>query len=388
MAIKRSSKKKKKKLGSLRGSGGGSGVESSPLRPVGVEKSAPCMGGCPQGTDIRGILTTIASGEKQEKPREETFQKVFEMLTEKNPLPAICGRVCPHPCEVECNRGEVDGAVSINNVERYIGDWGIEKGLPLTKATEEKREESVAVIGAGPAGLSAAYHLAKEGYPVTIYEAFPKAGGMLRYGIPAYRLPREVIDAEVQRILDLGVELVTGVAVGRDLPMEEIRRKHKAVFVGIGAHKGRLLGCPGEDAENVWTGTEFLNKANRGETIDVGEKVLVIGGGDTAIDAARVSRRMGADVTIVYRRTRHEMPAIDEEIVGAEEEGIEMHFLAAPIEIVTENGKATSMRCQVCELGEPDDSGRRRPVPVEGEEFTIEADTIVAALSQEPEFDG
>jgi NADPH-dependent glutamate synthase beta subunit-like oxidoreductase len=383
------SKKKKKKLGTLRGHGsGGSGVESSPLRPQGVEKTAACMGGCPQGTDIRGILTKIASGEKLERPREETFKEVFEMLTEKNPLPAVCGRVCPHPCEAECNRSEVDGAVAINNVERFVGDWGIEHGLPLAKATDEKREESVAVIGAGPAGLSCAYHLAREGYPVTIYEAFPKPGGMLRYGIPAYRLPREIIDAEVQRILDLGVDLECGVAVGRDVSMEEIRQKHRVVFVGIGAHKGRLLGCPGEDAENVWTGTEFLNKANRGEQIDVGKKVLVVGGGDTAVDAARVSRRMGAEVTIVYRRTRKEMPAIDEEVVGAEEEGIEMHFLAAPIEIVTDNGRGTAMRCQVMELGEPDDSGRRRPVPKEGEEFTLEADTVIAAISQEPDFTG
>ncbi|MHC4472714.1 MAG: NAD(P)-binding protein [Planctomycetota bacterium] len=388
MGIKRS-KKKKKKLGTLRGhSAGASGVESSPLRPVGVEKPPACMGGCPQGTDIRGILTAIAQGEKQERPRDETFRVVFEKLTENNPLPAVCGRVCPHPCEAECNRSEVDEPVAINNVERFVGDWGIEQQIPLTKSTDEKREESIAVIGAGPAGLTCAYHLAKEGYPVTIYEAFPKAGGMLRYGIPAYRLPREIIDAEVQRILDLGVSLEVGVAVGRDVSMEEIRQKHQVVFVGIGAHKGRLLGCPGEEAENVWTGTEFLNRANRGEPIDVGKKVLVIGGGDTAVDAARVSKRMGADVTIVYRRTRTEMPAIDEEVVGAEEEGIAMHFLAAPIEIVTDDGRGTAMRCQVMELGEPDDSGRRRPVPVDGEEFTVEADTIIAAISQEPDFTG
>lgn len=389
MGIKRSDKKSTKKLGSLRGSGGsGSATEQSPLRPKYVEKKPPCQAGCPQGTDIRGILTAIAAGEKQGRPREETFAEVFAKLTELNPLPAVCGRVCPHPCEVECNRNAVDEPASINNVERFVGDWGLEKGLPLKKLDVEPREEHVAVIGSGPAGLSAAYHLAKRGYPVTIYEAFAKTGGMLRYGIPAYRLPREIIDGEVQRILDLGVELKTGVTVGKDISLDEIRKTSKAVFVGIGAHKGRLLRCPGEDAEGVWTGTEFLNAVNRGAPPDVGKKVLVIGGGDTAIDAARVSRRLGAEVTIVYRRTRTEMPAIEEEIVGAEEEGVTLHFLAAPIEILTENGKATAMRCQVMELGEPDESGRRRPVPKEGAEFTVEADTIVAAISQEPDFEG
>jgi dissimilatory sulfite reductase flavoprotein subunit len=389
VGIKRSAKKSKKKLGSLRSSGSsGSSTEQSPLRPKFVEKTPPCQVGCPQGTDIRGILTTIAKGEKYGWDRQETFTKVFGMLTEKNPLPAVCGRVCPHPCEVECNRNDVDEPASINNVERFVGDWALEHKLAFPHQPEQKYDEPIAVIGSGPAGLSCAYHLARRGYPVTIYEAFPKAGGMLRYGIPAYRLPREIIDQEVQRIVDLGVELKLSTSIGKDIPLAELREKNKAVFVGIGAHKGRLLGVPGEDAEGMWTGTAFLNAANSGGTMDVGKRVLVIGGGDTAIDAARMSRRFGAEVTIVYRRTRQEMPAIEEEIVGAEEEGVDLKFLAAPIEILTANGKVSGMRCQVCELGEPDESGRRRPVPVEGEEFTVEADTIVAAISQAPEFTG
>lgn len=388
MGIKRSTDKKKKKLGSLRSSGSsGSATEQSPRRPKKVEKTPPCQMGCPQGTDIRGILTKIAAGEKQGLDRKETWNEVFQMLSAKNPLPAVCGRVCPHPCEAECNRNEVDAPASINNVERFVGDWALENGLGF-KAPDEKYDEPIAVIGSGPAGLSTAYHLAKKGYPVTIYEAFPKAGGMLRYGIPAYRLPREIIDQEVQRILDLGVELKLNTAVGKDISLADLRSQNKAVFVGIGAHKGRLLGIPGEDAEGMWTGTSFLNTVNSGAEVDVGKRVLVIGGGDTAIDAARMSRRLGAQSTIVYRRTRDEMPAIDEEIEGAEEEGVDLRFLAAPIEILTENGKCTGMRCQVCELGEPDSSGRRRPVPVEGEEFTIEADTIVAAISQAPDFEG
>jgi len=387
VAIKRS-KKKKKKLGDLRSGGSGSS-EQSPRRPRWVTKTPPCQLNCPQGTDIRGILRTIADGEKHEKPRDETFGKVFGMLTENNPFPAICGRVCPHPCEVGCNRGERDEPASINAVERFVGDWGLEQEVPFEVQEEKRPDDPIAVIGAGPAGLSAAYHLAKRGYPVTVYEAFPKAGGMLRYGIPAYRLPRDVLDKEIQRILDMGVELKTNVSVGKDVPLEELRRNYKAVFVGLGAHKGRLLRCPGEDAEGVYTGTWFLNEANSGEEIDVGKKVVVVGGGDTAVDAARMARRMGAEVTILYRRTRKEMPAIQEEIDWAEKEGIDIRLLAAPIEILTnEDGRAKAMRCQVMELGEPDSSGRRRPVPIEGEEFTVDCDTVVAAISQEPDFTG
>jgi len=387
MAIKRSGKKKKKKLGSLKSSGASS-TEQSSRRPKWVAKTPPCQLNCPQGTDIRGILRTIADGEKHEKPRDETFLKAFEMLTTNNPFPSVCGRVCPHPCETGCNRNELDEPASINAMERYIGDWGLERKLPLPAGELEQADKPIAVIGAGPAGLSAAFHLRKRGYPVTVFEAFPKAGGMLRYGIPAYRLPRDVLDAEIQRIVDMGVELKCDVSIGKDIPLEEIRQKYAAVFVGIGAHQGRLLRCPGEDAENVWTGTSFLNEANQGKTIDVGKKVVVIGGGDTAIDAARMARRMGSDAMILYRRTREEMPAIKEEIDGAEKEGVEIRLLAAPIEINTENGRAKTMRCQVMELGEPDDSGRRRPVPIEGEEFTIEVDTVVAAISQEPDFTG
>ena len=390
MGIKRAQgKKKKKKLGSLRGSGSGSGVETSSRRPKFVEKTPPCSAECPQGTDIRGVLTSIAQGEKNGRPREELFNEAFYTIAAKNPLPAVCGRVCPHPCETACNRNAVDEPASINSVERFIGDWGLQKDLPLLKTEEDAKEEKIAVVGSGPAGLAAAYHLAKRGYPVTIFEAFPNAGGMLRYGIPAYRLPREVIDAEVQRILDLGVELKTNVFVGRDVAMDDLHKEYKAVFVAIGAHSGRLLRLENEDKENVWTGTKFLRLANEGQVSGIGNKVLVIGGGDTAIDAARVARRLGSEeVTIVYRRTRTEMPAIEEESVGAEEEGITLHFLAAPSELQVEGDKVVRMVCQQMELGEPDDSGRRRPVPIEGDTFTLECDTIVAAISQEPDFEG
>ena len=221
-----------------------------------------------------------------------------------------------------------------------------------------------------------------------MYEAFSQPGGMLRYGIPAYRLPRQVLDAEIQRILDLGVDLKCSFVVGKDRSVEDLRKDYQAIFVGIGAHKGIKLRVPGEDAPNVFSGTGFLNKVNSGENVKVGGKVIVIGGGDTAIDAARVSKRLGADVTLLYRRTRAEMPAIAPEIEGALEEGINIEFLAAPVEILVKDGVAVGMKCIRMELGEPDASGRRRPVPQPGSEFDVEATAIVAAISQEPAFDG
>jgi NADPH-dependent glutamate synthase beta subunit-like oxidoreductase len=365
-----------------------SGGEISPLRPKYVEKTPPCIGNCPSGTNIRGVLTTIAQAESYGRTHEEACEIALRMILENNPFPATCGRVCPHPCEEGCNRKDKDGAVAINAVERFLGDFGLEKGLKPTLLTNEKHSEKVAVVGAGPAGLSCAYQLARRGYAVTVFEAFSQAGGMLRYGIPKYRLPREVLDAEIQRILDLGVELKTNFVIGKDMPLDDLRKQYQAIFVGIGAHKGIKLRVPGEDAPNVFTGTEFLNKVNSGEEVKAGGKVIVIGGGDTAIDAARISKRLGADVTIVYRRTRNEMPAIAPEIEGALEEGIKIEYLAAPVEILVKDGVATGMKCIRMELGEPDSSGRRRPVPKEGSEFEIEATAIIAAISQEPAFDG
>jgi len=379
-------KKKKRGLRSLRS--GGSGAQVSTLRPQFVEKQPPCAGTCPNHNAVREMLMTISKAEEYGKTHDEAFTEAFHIFLETTPFPAVCGRVCPHPCEGECNRKDKDGAVAVNRVERFIGDFGIEKGLKPKRLSDETRPERIAVVGSGPGGLSAAYQLARRGYPVTVFEAFPKPGGMLRYGIPDYRLPPEILDAEINRILDLGVELKLNTAVGTDVTLDDLREEYKAIFIAIGAHQGIQLRIEGEDAENVFTGTDFLHRVNVGDAVEIGNKVAVIGGGDTAIDAARVSRRLGADVTIVYRRTKKEMPAIEEEIDAAEAEGVEIHYLAAPLEIFRENGKATGMKCQRMELGEPDASGRRRPVPIEGDTFDVEFTCLITAVSQAPDFNG
>jgi NADPH-dependent glutamate synthase beta subunit-like oxidoreductase/Pyruvate/2-oxoacid:ferredoxin oxidoreductase delta subunit len=353
-----------------------------------VAKAPPCAGGCPNGNEIRELLVTIAQAEAYGRSNEQAFELFWTRLAERNPFPAVCGRVCPHPCEDACNRGAKDGPVAINAVERFIGDFGIERKLKLSRLHAETRSQKVAVVGSGPAGLSCAYQLARRGYRVTVFEAFPKPGGMLRYGIPAYRLPRQVLDAEIQRIVDLGVDLKCGCMIGKDVTLGELRQEYQAVFVGIGAQQGIKLKVPGEDAPNVFSGTDFLNAVNRGEPPLVGPKVIVVGGGDTAIDAARVSRRLGAEVTLLYRRTRAEMPAVKSEIEGALEEGIRIEFLAAPVAILERDGRATGVRCIRMQLGEADSSGRPRPLPQPGSEFEVEASSVIAAISQEPEFHG
>lgn len=377
-------KKKKKDYGAK-----SSGAQVSTLRPKYQPKTPPCTFKCPSGIDIRGYIMHISQSEMYGRTFDQSMAEAWYMLTDKNPLPATTGRVCPHPCESECNRASMEGALNINNIERYMGDYGINNNLPLRKLTEEKKAETVAVVGAGPAGLSCAYQLARRGYGVTVYESFEKAGGMLRYGIPAYRLPDNILDAEIKKIQDMGVDIKLNTRVGKEVSMDDLRKNNKVVFMGIGAHAGKKLGVPGEDAPNSMTGADFLHKVNHGETVDIGKKVVVIGGGNSAIDAARVAVRLGADVTLSYRRTRAEMPAIEHEIHSAEGEGVHFEFLTAPVEVVKDaSGKATGLKVQRMELGEPDSSGRRRPVPVPGSEFVIEASFVCPSISQEPEWNG
>jgi NADPH-dependent glutamate synthase beta subunit-like oxidoreductase len=378
--------------------GGASGSQLSALRPRYVESLPPCTGNCPSGNDIRGWLTVISLREKLGLSLDEACEEAWRIEMETNPFPSVMGRVCPHPCETGCNRGQKDGPVGINSVERYIGDYGLEKGLTMAPVEgEDPKDQKIAVVGAGPSGLSCAYQLARRGYRVTVFESLPKPGGMLRYGIPVYRLPREVLDAEIQRIVDMGVELKCDTQIGKDVTWDEIRKEYAAIYVAIGAHQGKNMGIPGEDGPGIWTGTEFLNHANSGKKVEIGSNVVVIGGGDTAIDAARVSKRliadsaamaskMGAEVTILYRRTRAEMPAIEREIEEALEEDVKIEYLAAPIEIIRDDeGALKAMVVQRMELGEPDDSGRRRPVPIEGDTYELPLETMITAVSQKPD---
>ena len=359
------------------------------FRPVQVEKAAPCQEGCANCGDIRGWIGTIAQRNKTGLSREQAFARSWRMIADVNPFPSTLGRVCPHPCEQNCNRSMLDEPLAINAMERFLGDWAIEQGLALERLEHNPVDTWIGVVGAGPSGLSFAYQMARRGYRVTIYESRAQAGGMLRYGVPDYRLPQEVLDAEIQRILDLGVDLKLNMAVGRDISLEALRARHEKLYLGIGAQMGRKIGIPGETGSSVWTGTDFLSRINRGEEIEVGERVVVVGGGNTAMDAARVARRSGADVTILYRRSIDEMPAIKYDIEEAVEEGVNLFLLAAPVRLErAPDGKLESLIACRMQLGEPDSSGRRRPLPVPDSEFRLPLDSLIAAVSQSPSLEG
>ncbi|HNY64914.1 MAG TPA: NAD(P)-binding protein [Deltaproteobacteria bacterium] len=335
---------------------------------------APCVQRCPANIDIQKYIYHVSSG---------NFAEALEVIKESNPLPGVCGRVCPHPCESECRRNAVDGAVNINAIKRFVADWDRYQLSPYSPECAPDTGVKVAVVGAGPAGLTAAYFLRRKGHSVTIFEMQEAAGGMLRWGIPYYRLPERQLDEEIRSILDLGVEIRYNKKLGRDFTIESLKRDgFTAVFIGLGAQKATAIGVDGEDLPGVMSGLDFLARLARGEKPDIGERVLVIGGGNTAMDAARSALRLGArDVTIAYRRTRHEMPAQEIEIEEAIEEGVNIQYLTAPVSI-RQAGSMLQMTCTRMELGEPDKSGRRRPVPVAGSDFTITANTIISAIGQ------
>lgn len=341
---------------------------------------APCHQRCPGEINIPKYIHHIKNGD---------YASAVLTIKERNPLLLVCGRVCPRPCESVCRRGHVDEPVGINMLKRFVADWEMNCGSRLPIPCAQSTGRRVAIIGGGPAGLSCAYFLRRFGHNPTIFESMPKLGGQLRFGIPEYRLPKEVLDWEIQGILDLGVKVRTGVHFGKDVTLKTLGdRGYDAVFLSIGAWANSTLRIPGEDAPGVMTGTEMLTKVGLGVSTGIGQRVVVVGGGNTAIDSARTSVRLGADVTLMYRRSRNEMPANIEEIEGAEEEGVKFQFLSQPVEVVLdENGKARGLKYVRMELGEPDASGRRRPEPVAGSETIIEADTILAAIGQKPALD-
>jgi formate dehydrogenase major subunit len=335
---------------------------------------APCVLRCPAHIDIQKYIYHVNCG---------NFLEALAVIKDSNPLPAVCGRVCPHPCETDCRRNAMEGAVNINGIKRFVADWDTFQLEPYKPTCLPDTGHLIAIIGAGPAGLSAAWFLRRLGHTVTIFEMQEAAGGMLRWGIPYYRLPEKDLDAEIKSILDLSVNISYNKKLGRDFTLESLKRDgFEAIFLGLGAQKATAMGAKGEDTKGVMTGLDFLAKLARGERPALGNRVIVIGGGNTAMDTARSALRLGVkEVIVAYRRTRQEMPAQDIEIEEAIEEGVNMQYLTAPVSI-TPSGEALQMTCVRMALGDPDKSGRRRPVPQDGSEFTLMATTIISAIGQ------
>jgi NADH-quinone oxidoreductase subunit F len=340
---------------------------------------SPCQHACPIGMDVPSYIALIRAGR---------LEDAYKVMLRTNPFPSVCGRVCDHQCQSKCRRSMLDEALAIKFLKRFITDNAVR---PEVEPIPVTRKEKIAVVGAGPAGLTAAKDLALRGYQVVVFEELPEPGGMTRYGIPSYRLPRNILKGEIDNIAALGVEIKCNTRVGRDISFEQVNKEFDYVYMAPGAHKSQRLGVEGEDLEGVYGGVEFLRDFNINEEAwlkgqkTVGSQVAVVGGGNSAIDAARVSRRLGADVTILYRRFRQDMPAAEEEIEAAEHEGIKIEYLVAPLKIIGENGKVTGITCQRMEPGDFDRSGRKRPVPVEGSGFTLNVDAVVAAIGQAPD---
>ncbi len=336
------------------------------------KETPPCKTSCPIKMDVQGYISLIKAGKLKE---------AYALMRKTNPLPGICGRVCYHPCEKECKRGALDKPIAILALKRYIADRVDEYIPPQIK----RIDKNVAIIGSGPSGLTAAYDLTLNGYNVTIFESTQKPGGMLRAGIPPYRLPKNILDKEINDIEKLGVKIKTGVKIGADKKLSDLKSEFDAVLIATGAQKSMRLGMNGEDADGIIHGIDFLRKVNYQETLELGGKVGIIGGGNTAIDAARAAKRLGKDVTIFYRRSRNEMPANPEEVKAAMDEGIKIEFLVSPKKIATENGRLKSLALTRMELGEMDSSGRRRPVPIPDSQFEVSLDVLIPAISQRPD---
>jgi len=337
---------------------------------------APCRLACPAGLNVQGYVQLVGQGK---------YEEALKIIMEDLPLPGVLGRICPHGCEDACRRCEVDEPVAIRDLKRLAADRFDPRQIEIECLPQ--REEKVAIVGSGPAGLSAAYHLARKGFLSTIFEALPEPGGMLRVGIPDHRLPREILDQEIEIITNLGVEIKTNTPLGSELTVDDLfKQGYKAVYLALGAHRGIELGIPGEKAKGVRQGVTFLREVNLTGKTWVGKRLAIIGGGNVAIDVARSAVRLGAkEVNIVYRRSRAEMPAWEEEIQAAETEGVKITYLSAPQEILTKDGKVVGLRCIRMELGEPDSSGRRRPIPIPGSEYDLEIDQLIPAIGQSPD---
>jgi NADPH-dependent glutamate synthase beta subunit-like oxidoreductase len=346
-------------------------------RPFYEDKTSPCNAACPAGNDIVSFIARIVQGD---------FEGAWDVIREENPFPGICGRVCFHPCEAKCNRGSFDEPIAIHTLERFVADFAShlpgQKVDSLRKGKHPgKKKERIAVIGAGPAGMSCAYHLARLHYEATVFESLPFAGGVLRTGIPSYRLPREVLDRELAAIEALGVRVKTEVRIGQETDWEDLKG-YDATFIATGAHQSRRLHIPGERSRRVSNGLEFLKAINLGHEVQIGPRVAIVGGGNTAIDVARALIRLGKNPTILYRRSREEMPAFEEEVIEALEEGVEFRFLVNPVRIRDEKG-TQRLECLRMKLGERDETGRRRAVPVQDSHFFLEVDHTIIAAGEE-----
>jgi len=355
-------------------SGRGGNEQRFWIRAQQLEKRPPCQVECPNSGNVRGWLGIIAQRDKHGLSLEQAYDRAWKELAQRNPFPATIGRICPHPCESRCTRSDKDGAVSINAMERFLGDWAIDRKLSLPRVDGQSYTESIGVIGSGPAGLSFAYQMARRGYKVTIYERGIQPGGMLREVIPDYRLPRKMLDAEIERLLELDIAVIRGVELGKDLTLQELRKRHDILFLGMGAQGARRLGIPGESGPGVMAGIDYLRRRKLGMKTGLGDKVVVIGGGNTAIDAARSAIRDGATVTVLYRRTRKEMPAAAHEVDDAGIEGVHFTFRSVPTRVLREGEGVIGIEYQLRQAGEPVEIRQ------------LAADSIIVAISQEPDW--
>ncbi len=347
----------------------------------------PCRAACPAGVNVQGYIALISQGK---------FNEALELIRRDIPFPGICGRICFHPCELECERGKIDEAIAINSLKRFVSDYELKnekkrKAVPIPKTHKER----IAVVGSGPAGLTAAYELVRKGYPVTVFESLPEPGGMLRIGIPEYRLPRNVLDADIEHIKDLGVEIKTNVSIGKDLMLNELSKEYDALFIAAGMHKGKKRGFDGEELKGVINAINFLREVNLGKKVDLGDRVAVICIHRLlAIDAARVALRLGPkEVNMIYRRSRKSMlyhermgEQMQKEIEEAEREGAKTHCMIWPTKILGKAGRVVGIECAKMMLGKPNERGKRRLIPIKGSDFTLEVDSVILAIGQAPHF--